>query len=185
MDKIIIWAPLAFGAMIGWLSVYFIRKYKTYNENNLLKTAGMYLTGAGINSLPFIKDEIIGASCILYYMLGCSIGFFIHLTYQVAISFYVTKGHKSLREYALLSSCNLPADESFAEIELLGKADAINKAYKMFDKKKITEQEFVENIKRHIATAEEYSSIREKGYIDDEPIIFIEGKEIDKSFSCN
>ena len=94
MDNIIIWAPLAFGAMIGWLSVYFIRKYKTFNENNLLKTAGMYLTGAGINSLPFIKDVIIGASCILYYMLGCSIGFFVHLIYQVAISFYVTKGHK-------------------------------------------------------------------------------------------
>lgn len=111
MDKIIIWAPLTFGAMIGWLSVYFIRKYKKYDSKILWKTAGVFLAGVGLDSLGFIISSESGVICILYYMLGCSIGFFAHWIYQFIISIISREGRKSLMDYSLLSSCNLSEEE--------------------------------------------------------------------------
>lgn len=111
MDKIIIWAPLMFGAMIGWLSVYFIRKYKKYDTTVLWKTAGMFLAGVGLDSLGFIISSEYGVCCILYYMLGCAIGFFAHWLFQFIISIISGNGRKSLQDYDLLSSCNLTEEE--------------------------------------------------------------------------
>lgn len=111
MDNIVIWAPLAFGAMIGWLSVYFIRKYKKYDSEILWKTAGVFLAGVGLDSLGFIISSESGVICILYYMLGCSIGFFAHWIYQFIISIISREGRKSLMDYSLLSSCNLSEEE--------------------------------------------------------------------------
>lgn len=111
MDKIIIWAPLAFGAMIGWLSVYFIRKYKKYDSKILWKTAGVFLGGVGLDSIGFILGSKYGVYCIMYYLLGCSIGFFVHWIYQFVISFISRKGRVSQKDYSLLSSCNLSEEE--------------------------------------------------------------------------
>ena len=111
MDNIVIWAPLAFGAMIGWLSVYFIRKYKKYDSKILWKTAGVFLGGVGLDSIGFILGSKYGVYCIMYYLLGCSIGFFVHWIYQFVISFISRKGRVSQKDYSLLSSCNLSEEE--------------------------------------------------------------------------
>lgn len=120
MEKIEIWAPLMFGAMIGWLSVYFIRKYKKHDSSALLKTAGMFLTGVGLDSLGFIISLKSGVYCILYYMFGCSIGFFVHWIYQFIISL-ITRKDLSLKNYLLLSSCNLSEEEELRLMEEMGK----------------------------------------------------------------
>ena len=117
MEKIVIWAPLMFGAMIGWLSVYFIRKYKKYNTNVLWKTAGMFLAGVGLDSLGFIISSEYGVCCILCYMLGCAIGFFAHWFFQFIISIISGNGRKSLQDYDLLSSCNLMEEERLKMME--------------------------------------------------------------------
>lgn len=123
MDKIIIWAPLMFGAMIGWLSVYFIRKYKKYDTTVLWKTAGMFLAGVGLDSLGFLISSEYGVSCILCYMLGCAIGFFAHWFFQFVISIISRKGRKSLQDYDLLSSCNLTDEERLKMMEEMAKAN--------------------------------------------------------------
>lgn len=128
MDKIIIWAPLAFGAMVGWLSVYFIRKYKKYDSKTLWKTAGVFLAGVGLDSLGFIISSESGVICILYYMLGCSIGFFAHWIYQFVISFISRKGRVSQKDYSLLSSCNLSEEEELNLMENMAKENTVNQS---------------------------------------------------------
>lgn len=123
MERIIIWAPLMFGAMIGWLSVYFIRKYKKYDTTVLWKTAGMFLTGVGLDSLGFVISSEYGVSCILCYMLGCAIGFFAHWLFQFIISIISGNGRKSLQDYDLLSSCNLTEEERLKMIEDMQKQE--------------------------------------------------------------
>lgn len=124
MEKILTWSPILFGVMIGWLSVYFIRKYKTHDANILWKTAGVFLTGAGIDSLSFILGAKIGTLCILYYMLGCAVGFFVHWIYQFVISIISRKSGVSIKDYLLLSSCNLSEEE---EIKLMEEMANVNK----------------------------------------------------------
>lgn len=128
MDNIIIWAPLVFGAMIGWLSVYFIRKYKEYDAKILWKTAGVFLAGVGLDSLGFIISSESGVICILYYMIGCSIGFFAHWLYQFIISFISRKGRISLKDYFLLSSCNLSEEEELKMMEKMAKENTVNQS---------------------------------------------------------
>ena len=128
MDNIIIWAPLVFGAMIGWLSVYFIRKYKEYDAKILWKTAGVFLAGVGLDSLGFIISSESGVICILYYMIGCSIGFFAHWLYQFIISFISRKGRISLKDYSLLSSCNLSEEEELKMMEKMAKENTVNQS---------------------------------------------------------
>lgn len=108
--------------MIGWLSVYFIRKYKNHNAKTLWKTAGVFLMGVGLDSLGFIISTEKGVYCILYYMLGCSIGFFTHWFYQFIISL-ITRKNISLKEYLLLSSCNFTEEEELMLIEKMAKTN--------------------------------------------------------------
>lgn len=125
METVLIWSPVLFGVMIGWLSVYFIRKYKTHDANILWKTAGVFLIGVGIDSLSFILGSEIGAMCILYYMLGCAVGFFVHWIYQFFVSFISRKNGLSIKDYLLLSSCNLSEEE---EIKLMEEMEKSNDA---------------------------------------------------------
>lgn len=125
METVLIWSPVLFGVMIGWLSVYFIRKYKTHDANILWKTAGVFLIGVGIDSLSFILGSEIGAMCILYYMLGCAVGFFVHWIYQFFVSFISRKNDLSIKDYLLLSSCNLSEEE---EIKLMEEMEKSNDA---------------------------------------------------------
>lgn len=121
METVLIWSPVLFGVMIGWLSVYFIRKYKTHDANILWKTAGVFLIGVGIDSLSFILGSEIGAMCILYYMLGCAVGFFVHWIYQFFVSFISRKNGLSIKDYLLLSSCNLSEEEEIKLMEKMSK----------------------------------------------------------------
>ena len=121
MKKILILSPILFGVMIGWLSVYFIRKYKAHDANILWKTAGVFLIGVGIDSLSFILGSETGALCILYYMLGCAVGFFLHWIYQFFVSFITRKSGLSIADYFLLSSCNLSEEEEIKLMEEMAK----------------------------------------------------------------
>ena len=114
--------------MIGWLSVYFIRKYKAHDANILWKTAGVFLIGVGIDSLSFILGSETGALCILYYMLGCAVGFFLHWIYQFFVSFITRKSGLSIADYLLLSSCNLSEEEEIKLMEEMAKENGKSKS---------------------------------------------------------
>ena len=128
MEKILILSPILFGMMIGWLSVYFIRKYKAHDANILWKTAGVFLIGVGIDSLSFILGSETGALCILYYMLGCAVGFFLHWIYQFFVSFITRKSGLSIADYLLLSSCNLSEEEEIKLMEEMAKENGKSKS---------------------------------------------------------
>ena len=127
MEKIIIWAPLGFGAVIGWLSVYFIRKFKKYDEKILRKTVGIFLGGVGLDSIGFFIGTEYGVCGILYYLLGCSIGFFAHWFYQFVISL-ISRNGLSIKDYILLSSCNLSEEEEMKLMEEMIKANNVNQS---------------------------------------------------------
>lgn len=78
MGMITICAPLSFGVMMGWISANFIRKEKEYEYKGMWKTAGGFLTGVALSSWGFIISPEMGVEGIMYYMMGHSIGFFLH-----------------------------------------------------------------------------------------------------------
>lgn len=121
--------------MIGWLSVYFIRKYKNHDTAVLWKTAGVFLGGVGLDSIGFVLGTEYGVYCILYYLLGCSIGFFAHWLYQFIISIVSGEGRKSLIDYSLLSSCNLTEEEELKLMEEMTKVKNGESSKETFDEK--------------------------------------------------
>lgn len=78
MGSITTWAPLAFGIMMGWISAYYIRKDREYEYKDFWKIAGVFLAGVGLSSWEFIISLELGVHCILHYMLGHPLGFFLH-----------------------------------------------------------------------------------------------------------
>ena len=64
----------------------------------------------------------------MYYLLGCSIGFFVHWLYQFIISFISRKGRISLKDYSLLSSCNLSEEEELKLMENMAKENTVNQS---------------------------------------------------------
>lgn len=81
-NDIFIVAPLIFGVVIGWITFYFIRSYKEYTVQNLLKTVSVFIGGVGICSILFTVDSDVAGVSLMYYLLGCAIGFlYIRLLY--------------------------------------------------------------------------------------------------------
>lgn len=111
-NDVFIVAPLIFGVVIGWIPFYFIRSYKEYTAQNLLKTVSVFVAGGGMCAISLYLSPDIVSIALMYYILGCAVGFILQLIYQFIISmlFY----HKFCRtwdQYLILSSCSVPIED--------------------------------------------------------------------------
>ena len=105
-------APLIFGVVIGWITFYFMRLYKEYTVQNLLKTVSVFIGGVGICSILFAVGSDIAGVSLMYYLLGCAIGFILHLIYQLIVSvFFRHKFCRTWDQYVIMSSCNIPVED--------------------------------------------------------------------------
>ena len=108
MDNIFIWSPIIFGAAIGWLIVYFTRRFSDFTAGSLIKVASVSIGGTGFCSLTFIDSAEIGSRVIMFYLLGIGIGFFAHWIYQVVISFSLKDKFYNHRDlYDAFSGCSV------------------------------------------------------------------------------
>ena len=188
MDSIYIWAPIIFGATIGWLIVYFTRKLSDFTADSLYKVASVSIGGTGFCSLTFIESNEIGSKVIMYYLLGIGVGFFLHWFYQIIILFSLRKrffDHRQL--YDLLSGCNMPSKQDESNFKLHRKSEKLIICYQQWDKGKISEEEFIDYLKSSDISKEEFSLMIDENndvlLLDDKTIITIKAKKLDQYFS--
>ena len=109
---IFIVVPLIFEVVIGWITFYFIWLYKDYTVQYLWKTALVFIGGVGICSVLFAVGSDIAGVSLMYYLLGCAIGFILHLIYQLIISIsFRYKFCRTWDQYVIMSSCNIPVED--------------------------------------------------------------------------
>lgn len=78
MLHLIFIAMFLFGSVIGWLVVYFVRKYKEYNPKVLKDTALLFLGGVCLDSLFAFMDKTIWITAVMSYIIGFASAFFIY-----------------------------------------------------------------------------------------------------------
>lgn len=181
ISGIYIWAPLMFGAMIGWIVTYYMRKYRDFSYRSLLKTVGVFTGGAGFTSLSFLTGNEIGVTSIMYYFLGSSVGFFLHWIYQLVVSFcFKAKFANSWDQYALVSSCSLSLEEQETIRQLGIKATMINEGFQQLTNKMIDENEFQNLCRRVSLTKSDFMRMQTDEYIggilEPKAIVYIEAK---------
>lgn len=166
MSGIYIWAPLMFGAMIGWIVTYYMRKYRDFSPRSLARTAGVFIGGVGFTSLSFFTGKDVGVISIMYYFLGSAVGFFLHWIYQLVVSFcFKAKFSSAWDQYALVSSCSLSLEEQESIRELGVKATLINEGFEQLSNKMIDENEFQNLCKRVSLTKADFMRMQNDEYI--------------------
>ena len=103
MEKIL--APYLFGALVGFIAFYFIRKYKDYTPQSLKFTLG-------IMALNFILPSImafIDVEFLYRYLIGVAVGVLIYLIYLISIMRFKEKGWIS--NFEGYASCGMDDDE--------------------------------------------------------------------------
>ena len=82
MLRIIFISVFLFGAVIGWLVVYFVRKYKNYNPKVLRDTIVLFLGGGCMDLLLSLIDKQTALYAFAADLIGIATAFFLHWIYQ-------------------------------------------------------------------------------------------------------
>lgn len=187
MADIFVVAPLIFGAVIGWITFYFIRLYKEYTVHNLLKTVSVFIGGVGVCSLLFIVASDIAGKTIMYYLLGCAIGFILCSIYQFIMSLcFQHKFCRAWDQYVILSSCNIPMEDRDTIRRNGINATRLAECFRLLEKGKIDDNDFIEYIKSSPITKSEYDKMcqvdEQYFLLSDEVISYIGAKGLRKYF---
>jgi len=86
MEKVL--APYFFGALVGFIAFYFIRKYKDFSSKSLKATLG-------VMALNFILPSIMvffDADFLYRYLIGVSVGVLLYLIYLIILKKFKEKG---------------------------------------------------------------------------------------------
>lgn len=175
VEKIFMVSPLIFGGVIGWITFYFIRLYKEHTVQHFIKTVSAFISGVGICSILFAVDSDIAKVSLMYYLLGCAIGFIVHLIYQLIIS--ISFRHKFCRtwdQYVIMSSCSIPVEDREVIRRNGINATRLVECFDLLEEGKINEEDFVEYIKSCPITKTEYDRMCQV----DEPFFLLTDKVI-------
>ena len=188
ISGIYIWAPLMFGAMIGWIVTYYMRKYRDFSPWSLVKTAGVFIGGVGFASLSFFTGNEIGVISIMCYFLGSAVGFFLHWIYQLVVSIcFKSKFSSAWDQYLLVSSCSLSAEDQETIRQLGIKATLINEGFEQLTNKMIDENEFQCLCKKVSLTKSDFVRMQNDEYIggilEPKAIAYIEAKGLSSIIS--
>ena len=149
MLQIIFFSVFLFGAVIGWLVVYFVRKYKKYNPKVLRDSMVLFLGGGCMDLLLFLMDKQAALYAFAAYLIGIGTAFFLHWIYQFIVAKITAPKFMDPRsKYELFSGCNL-SDEEKDERSMVGyQLEIVNQGFQQLSKKLITEDEFIDLVKR-------------------------------------
>lgn len=132
-----------FGIVIGWLVVYFVRKYKVYNPKIVRTTSFLFLGGVCLEFPLALLDRYLCIISILSYIIGLSIGFFIHWIYQwFVVKLTVPQFMDPISKYELFSECNISEDSKEELSKTAYQLECINKGFEHLRQGLITEDEF-------------------------------------------
>lgn len=136
-------ALFLFGSVIGWLIVYFIRKYKEYNPKVLRDTVILFLGGACLDCLLVFFNRELCIVAIPAYIIGLAAGFFIHWIYQFfVVKLTAPKFLDPISKYELFSGCNISKDSKEQLSKTAYQLECISKAFVQLKRGLITDDEF-------------------------------------------
>lgn len=135
-------AMFLFGAVIGWLVVYFVRKYKEYNPKVLKDTALLFLGGVCLDSLFAFMDKTLWLTAVMAYIIGFAAAFFVHWIYQLIVAKIMAPKFMDARsKYNLFAGCSL-SDEYKDRTLLEYNLECVNRGFLQLKKGLIDDKEF-------------------------------------------
>lgn len=154
------------GTIIGWLVVYFVRKYEKYDSKVLRDTALLFFGTGCLDSLLFLMDRKIALVTLMAYIIGTATGFFAHWIYQFIVAKMNAPKFISPRsKYNLFAGCSL-SDDYKSNTEAEYQLDCINHGYGLLKKHLIDEDEFRALIKKTGLSSEVFDSLASSGFGD-------------------
>lgn len=160
-------AMFLFGSVIGWLVVYFVRKYKEYTPKVLRDTALLFLGGVCLESLLGLMYKNLFIVALMAYIIGVAVGFFIHWIYQLIIAKITAPKFMDPRsKYNLFLGCSLPDESKNKTSHTAYMLECINKGYGQLCHGLIFEEEF-KNLIRNTGLSKEMFEDLTGGYWGD------------------
>lgn len=160
MLRIIFISVFLFGAVIGWLVVYFVRQYKDYNPKALRDSMVLFLGGGCLDLLLSLIDKQAALYAFAAYLIGIAVAFFLHWIYQlIVVKITAPKFMDPRSRYELFSGCNLSDKEKDARAMVGYQLGIVNQGFLQLGEKLITEDEFIALVKKSGLTRQVFEEL--------------------------
>lgn len=148
------------GAVIGWLVVYFVRKYKDHNPKGLRDTIMLFLGGGCLDLLLSLIDKQVAIDAFTAYIIGFATTFFLHWIYQLIVAKITAPKFMDPRsKYELFSGCSLSDTEKDARSMVCYQLEIVNQGFQQLCEKLITEDEFINLVKKSGLTRQAFEDL--------------------------
>ena len=148
------------GAVIGWLVVYFARKYKKYNPKVLRDSMVLLLGGGCMDFLLSLIDKQVALYAFAAYLIGLATAFFLHWIYQLIVAKITAPKFMDPRsKYELFSGCSLSDTEKDARSMVCYQLEIVNQGFQQLYEKLITEDEFITLVKKSGLTRQAFEDL--------------------------
>lgn len=148
------------GAVIGWLVVYFVRKYKDHNPRGLRDTIMLFLGGGCLDLLLSLIDKQVAIDAFTAYIIGFATAFFLHWIYQFIVAKITAPKFMDPRsKYELFSGCSLSDEEKDARTMVGYQLEIVNQGFQQLCEKLITEDEFIALVKKSGLTRQTFEDL--------------------------
>ena len=148
------------GAEIGWLVVYFVRKYKEYNPKVLRDSMVLLLGGGCMDFLLSLIDKQVALYAFAAYLIGLATAFFLHWIYQLIVAKITAPKFMDPRsKYELFSGCNLSDTEKDARSMVCYQLEIVNQGFPPLCAKLIPEDEFITLVKKSGLTRQAFEEL--------------------------
>lgn len=148
------------GAVIGWLVVYFVRKYKDHTPKGLRETIVLFLGGGCLDLLLSLIDKQVAINAFTAYIIGFAAAFFLHWIYQFIVAKITAPKFMDPRsKYELFSGCSLSDTEKEARSQVCYQLEIVNQGFQQLCEKLITEDEFITLVKKSGLTRQAFEDL--------------------------
>lgn len=160
MLRLVFVSVFLLGAVIGWLMVYFVRKYKKYNPKVLRDSMVLLLGGGCMDFLLSLIDKQVAIYAFVAYLIGLFTAFFLHWIYQFIVAKITAPKFMDPRsKYELFSGCSLSDTEKDARSMVCYQLEIVNQGFQQLCEKLITEDEFITLVKKSGLTRQAFEDL--------------------------
>lgn len=160
MLRLVFVSVFLLGAVIGWLVVYFVRKYKEYNTKVLRDSMVLLLGGGCMDFLLSLIDKQAALYAFAAYLIGLFTAFFLHWIYQFIVAKITAPKFMDPRsKYELFSGCSLSDTEKNARTMVGYQLEIVNQGFQQLCEKLITEDEFISLVKKSGLTRQVFEDL--------------------------
>lgn len=160
MFRLVFVSLFLLGAVIGWLVVYFVRKYKEHSPKGLRETIVLFLGGGCLDLLLSLIDKQVAIDAFTAYIIGFATAFFLHWIYQFIVAKITAPKFMDPRsKYELFSGCSLSDTEKEARSLVCYQLEIVNQGFLQLCEKLITEDEFINLVKKSGLTRQAFEDL--------------------------